>query len=424
MTRAGRTIRSPARAGGRGAPVVGVRISVAHRRGTGRDRARRGRRDRREPRRLAARARRAGRRGGGVARRARVAVAVDAARRRGAARDRRARRVASRVVRRIGYESAARLLGGRHARRAAPRRPRRCRAGPAVTAGRAAGGARAPRSRVAVGIAVMVAVAVVALGPSITDHLGRHVWPGLDPSVGDLLGAPSSLRATPKLDMTARPRLSDRVVFTVNAPRGEFWRGQTFDSWNGTRGRSPTRSRRCSTAAVPSVAVPRDETDAGAFSGQAMRQTFRVETGYSNVVFAAPSPVSVETDRMLQGHPDGTVTVDGGFGRGSTYTVTSRRVLATAALLRAADSIAEPRCSQPVRAGSGHDQSRAGAGAPDHRVGAHHLRQDPRDRGVARRARALLDPCAARAARVSTSSTTSCSARASVGASRSRAVSS
>ena len=197
-------------------------------------------------------------------------------------------------------------------------------------------------TRVAVGIAVMVAVAVVALGPTITDHLGRHVWPGLDPSVGDLLGAPSSLRATPEVDMTARPRLSDRVVFTVNAPRGEFWRGQTFDSWNGHAWSQSDPRQTLLNQGGHVVAIPRDPTDTGAFSGETLRQTFRVATGYSNVLFAAPSPVSVETDRVLQGHPDGTVTVDGGFGRGSTYTVTSRRVLATASILRAADSFTAP----------------------------------------------------------------------------------
>ncbi len=38
--------------------------------------------------------------------------------------------------------------------------------------------------------------------------------------------------ATDRLDMTQRPRLSDRVVFTVDAPRASFWRGQTFDTWD------------------------------------------------------------------------------------------------------------------------------------------------------------------------------------------------
>ena len=196
---------------------------------------------------------------------------------------------------------------------------------------------RSEVTRVAVAIAVMAAVAVVALGPSITDHLGRHVWPGLDPSVGDLLGAPSSLHAAPEIDMTARPRLSDRVVFTVNAARGAFWRGQTYDAWNGHEWSQSDPQPTLLNRGDRVVAVPRDVNDSGAFTGQTLRQTFHVETGYSNVVFAAPSPVAVETDRVLQGHPDGTVTVDGGFGRGSTYTVTSRRVLATAAILRAAD---------------------------------------------------------------------------------------
>src|SRR5262249_17308560 len=72
-------------------------------------------------------------------------------------------------------------------------------------------------ARVAVTIAVIAAVAVVAFGPTITDRLGRHVWPGLEPSIGGMLGAPTSLRATEQLDMTQRPRSSDRVVFTVES---------------------------------------------------------------------------------------------------------------------------------------------------------------------------------------------------------------
>jgi len=60
------------------------------------------------------------------------------------------------------------------------------------------------------------------------------------------------------------------------------------------------------------------------------------------VVFAAPSPVAVETDKELEAHPDGTATVYGGFGKGATYTVTSRSVPVTAALLRAAGRVAIP----------------------------------------------------------------------------------
>ena len=51
-------------------------------------------------------------------------------------------------------------------------------------------------ARLSVATAVMVAVAVVALGPTLTDHLGRHVWPGLDPSIGAQQDAPTSLQTT------------------------------------------------------------------------------------------------------------------------------------------------------------------------------------------------------------------------------------
>jgi transglutaminase-like putative cysteine protease len=192
-------------------------------------------------------------------------------------------------------------------------------------------------TRVAIAVAVMVVLAVVALGPTITDHLGRHVWPGLDPGIGNFIDAPASLRATDQIDMTERPRLSDRVVFTVNAPRASFWRGQTFDLWDG---HAWSQSDPHATPIYPQgdvSAIPPDPDDTGAIDGETLRQTFHVEAGFSNVVFAAPSPVAVETDKGVDSHSDGTATVESGFGRGATYTVTSRRILTTATVLRAAN---------------------------------------------------------------------------------------
>jgi transglutaminase-like putative cysteine protease len=192
-------------------------------------------------------------------------------------------------------------------------------------------------ARTAVSIAVIASVAVVAFGPTITDRLGRHVWPGLEPSLGGLIDGPSSLHATGRLDMTKRPRLSDRVVFTVDAPRPSFWRGQTFDTWDG---HDWTQSDPNTLPLAPhgrELAITPDPDDTGAFTGRAMRQTFRLESGYSDVVFAAPSPVEIETDKVVEVHTDGTATVYGGFGKGATYTVTSRSFPATAARLRAAD---------------------------------------------------------------------------------------
>src|SRR4029079_17658989 len=95
----------------------------------------------------------------------------------------------------------------------------------------------APRAgemlRVSGAIAAAGAVAAVTLAPVLSDHLGRHVWPGSDPTGDNFADSPTSLRATDTLDMTQRPRLSDRVVFTVAAPHAAFWRGETFDEWDG-----------------------------------------------------------------------------------------------------------------------------------------------------------------------------------------------
>jgi transglutaminase-like putative cysteine protease len=193
--------------------------------------------------------------------------------------------------------------------------------------------------RVSVAIAVIVAVATVVLAPTLSDRLGRHVWPGSDPTGADFADAPSSLRRTDQLDMTQRPRLSARVVFTVDAPRAAFWRGETFDLWDG---RVWTRSDPRSSA-LPrvgtTVSVPIDETDDGARSGAAMRQTFHMQSDFSDVIFAAPSPVTVETDKLLGGRSDGTAVVYGGFGKNAVYTVTSRSALPTERALRAADAL-------------------------------------------------------------------------------------
>ncbi|MFM8972544.1 MAG: transglutaminaseTgpA domain-containing protein, partial [Actinomycetota bacterium] len=149
----------------------------------------------------------------------------------------------------------------------------------------------------------------------------------------------ASLRTTEELDMTTRPRLTDRVVFTVEAERPDFWRGETFDAWDGQRWRrSDARLFALRRPSPTTVLVPALEP--GAERGEDLRQTFRFEGGFSNLVFAAPSARIVETDRYLRARADGSVFVAGldanAFGQGAVYTVTSRRIAATEADLRAA----------------------------------------------------------------------------------------
>lgn len=196
--------------------------------------------------------------------------------------------------------------------------------------------------RFAVVIAVIATVVAVVLAPTLSDRLGRHVWPGNDPTGADFAQAPTSLRQTDELDMTQRPRLSTRVVFTVDAPRPAFWRGETFDLWDGQRW---TRSDPAVTTLIRdgnTTPIPADPFDQGALTGPAMRQTFHLRTGFTDVIFAAPSPVSVETDKPLGGRSDGTAVVYGGLGHDAVYSVTSRSARPTANALRASDALTVP----------------------------------------------------------------------------------
>ncbi len=201
--------------------------------------------------------------------------------------------------------------------------------------------------RVSAIIALVVVVAAVALVPTVTQRLGRHVWPGLQPTTGDVDNAPTSLQSSSQLDLTSRPRVSDTVVFTVDAAHADFWRGETFDtyqrsSWANSDPGNPLGflSHDDGTKAVVEPAP----YDIGARSGVSFHQTFHVEAGFSDVVFAAPSPRSIETDRLLNEQPDGTLRVvrGPGFGKGAVYTVDSRSLPVTEATLRAADKTPLP----------------------------------------------------------------------------------
>ena len=129
-------------------------------------------------------------------------------------------------------------------------------------------GGEATRNAIVVGL--LIVIAAVAFVPTITDRLGRHVWPGIAPNIGDVFDAPASLRQSNTLDMTSRPRLSNKVVFTVDAPRADFWRGETFDVWNGHEwGRSDGDADGYFLGRQGAqVAVPAAPFDVGATEGQ------------------------------------------------------------------------------------------------------------------------------------------------------------
>jgi transglutaminase-like putative cysteine protease len=206
-------------------------------------------------------------------------------------------------------------------------------------------------ARVGALIALIVIVAAVALVPTVTARLGRHVWPGSSPTAGDFMSSPSSLHASGDLDLTSRPRLSDAVVFTVDASHPDFWRGETFDQYDKSSWSSSFNHD--DLTQVPSdgehlVAPPPAIVDEGATAGRDFRQTFHIEAGYTDVVFAAPTARIIETDKPLAQEPDGTLRVVGpssdassdsgsGFGKDAVYTVTSRSLPVTEQELRAAN---------------------------------------------------------------------------------------
>ena len=283
--------------------------------------------------------------------------------------------------------------------------------------------ARLPEAlRFAAIIAAIVAVAAVAIVPSVTDQLGRKIWPGVLPSLDDAISSPESLRSSRELDMTSRPRLSERVVFTVDAPRPEFWRGEVFDKFDGQKwSRTDDRRQRLPRSGDTSELFL-DPYDAGALHGTETKQTFRIETGFSQLLFAAPSPVEVRADQPLIGRPDGTAMVDGGFGKSAVYTVTSRSSLATEDDLRAAEGGAgSERGTRPVR-GAARRRRHTSARSPGRSPRARRRRTTrsvPSRRGWrATRSTRSMRRCHRR---MSTSSTSSSSTRGSAGANRCRA---
>jgi transglutaminase-like putative cysteine protease len=214
--------------------------------------------------------------------------------------------------------------------------------------------------RVGAVIALVVAIAAVVLVPTVTDRLGRHVWPGLQPTLGDRADASSSLLSGDQLSLTSRPRLSNAVAFTVDAGHPDFWRGETFNvysstdgAWTNTLGDDPQPDDSV-TRTGTRVDIAPEVYNRSARDGNEFRQTFHIEATYSNVVFAAPSARVVETDKQLVRKPDGTLRVagadvfrgldgsDAGFGKGAVYTVTSRSIPVTEAELRAPPTVATP----------------------------------------------------------------------------------
>lgn len=190
-----------------------------------------------------------------------------------------------------------------------------------------------PRSRwsalAASTLPVAVAIGLVSgsallLGPRVSGWFDAGSTLGETVDRGD--NAPANpLDSTSTLDMTTRPRLSDRVVLTVESPVASFWRSEIYDTWDGVRW---TRSAGPGGSLITEGTVTPPPEDLAGNNGDGFETRVRVESGYATALPAAPSPVRVEAPgRRLAQRTDGTiVAVDSPLGRGSTYTVTSRQL--------------------------------------------------------------------------------------------------
>lgn len=143
------------------------------------------------------------------------------------------------------------------------------------------------------------------------------------------------------LDTSLRGRPDDTLVMRVRAPAPAFWRGQTFDTWDG---RTWTASSDDSvpihgTEAIQTLyTLGDDQVDSP--TAERFIQTFYVERPGPNLIFGAYRIDEVFfTERTLFELDDGTLRTGVNLGRGSIYTVASEMTRVDEELLRAADPL-------------------------------------------------------------------------------------
>jgi transglutaminase-like putative cysteine protease len=188
-------------------------------------------------------------------------------------------------------------------------------------------------------VAGIVVVAALLLGPLILPRVGSATQPGEGASLRSTDGQGPVLRSSDALDMTRRPELTDDPVLSIDADRATYWRGETFDVWDGRRW---TRSDSTFRPLLLGDRLQVGEDDLGATGDDVLVQRVRIETSYADVVYAAASAVSVDIDRPVRQRPDGTLQ-SAPMGRGATYTVTSRRQVLSEERLRSVDRGETPR---------------------------------------------------------------------------------
>ncbi len=143
------------------------------------------------------------------------------------------------------------------------------------------------------------------------------------------------------MDTSVRGALSDDVVMRVRASEPDFWRGQTFSTFDGRRWYADESIG--SLRGGPNIAVPPALGDipveylgdvSGAGGLDRFIQTYYLETDFPNVVFAAYRPIQLILDADVWTRDDGAIRASVTLPEGSVYTVVSARARITESMLR------------------------------------------------------------------------------------------
>jgi transglutaminase-like putative cysteine protease len=150
-------------------------------------------------------------------------------------------------------------------------------------------------------------------------------------------GAP--LSATDALDSSLRFDPGNEVVMRVAASAPDFWRGRSFDTWDGrtwtTSASSflPLTDGAGDTLLYGAPGSPRSRSRA--VPAERFAQTFTVVLGGSDLLVAAYEPVEVRSPvGMDLDIRDASIRFDRPLSDGDTYSVVSERPVVTAATLR------------------------------------------------------------------------------------------
>lgn len=145
-----------------------------------------------------------------------------------------------------------------------------------------------------------------------------------------------------RLDTGIRGRPDSTLVMRVRASRPDYWRGQSFATFDGRTWKvSGDRPRPVGGPLPMSLPAAMGEEDRE--RGTEFVQTFYVERPGPNLLFAAPTPSELYfPDNRVFVLPDGTMRSGVALDAGAAYTVVSRRLPVSGALLRAADADARP----------------------------------------------------------------------------------